>query len=109
MHIPSVFPPCFERRVVFVYVCYTYDAWGNILSVTGSMANTLRQYNPFRYRGYYYDSDDGNTLSYEAKYNLINYLDLSLSVEFEFTDMEKLKAFKDGSGVQLKLGFADSP
>ncbi len=36
---------------------YTYDAWGNILSVTGSMANTLGQYNPFRYRGYYYDSE----------------------------------------------------
>lgn len=36
---------------------YTYDAWGNILSVTGSMASTLGQYNPFRYRGYYYDSE----------------------------------------------------
>ncbi len=36
---------------------YTYDAWGNIISVTGSMANTLGQYNPFRYRGYYYDSE----------------------------------------------------
>ena len=36
---------------------YTYDAWGNILSVTGSMASTLGKYNPFRYRGYYYDSE----------------------------------------------------
>jgi RHS repeat-associated protein len=40
-----------------VVVEYTYDAWGNILSITGSMANTLGQYNPFRYRGYYYDSE----------------------------------------------------
>ena len=36
---------------------YTYDAWGNILSVTGSMASTLGKYNPFRYRGYYYDNE----------------------------------------------------
>lgn len=36
---------------------YTYDAWGNILSVAGSMASTLGQYNPFRYRGYYYDNE----------------------------------------------------
>ncbi len=40
-----------------VVVEYTYDAWGNILSVTGSMASTLGQYNSFRYRGYYYDSE----------------------------------------------------
>ena len=38
---------------------YTYDAWGNILSVTGSMANTLGQYNPLRYRGYVYDQETG--------------------------------------------------
>ena len=36
---------------------YTYDAWGNILSVTGSLASTVGQINPFRYRGYYYDSE----------------------------------------------------
>ncbi len=40
-----------------VVVEYAYDAWGNILSVTGSMATTLGQYNPFRYRGYYYDGE----------------------------------------------------
>ena len=42
-----------------VVVEYTYDAWGNILTTTGSMASTLGQYNPFRYRGYYYDSETG--------------------------------------------------
>ena len=36
-------------------VTYTYDAWGNILSQSGSMAST----NPLRYRGYYYDSETG--------------------------------------------------
>ena len=30
---------------------YSYDAWGNVLSATG----TLAEINPIRYRGYYYD------------------------------------------------------
>lgn|GEM_PF-1764355 len=42
-----------------VVVRYTYDAWGNILSVTGSLASTIGQENPFRYKGYYYDSETG--------------------------------------------------
>jgi len=36
---------------------YTYDAWGNILTATGSMADTLGKYNPLRYRGYVYDQE----------------------------------------------------
>ena len=38
---------------------YKYDAWGNILSTTGSLASTLGAVNPFRYRGYYYDTETG--------------------------------------------------
>ena len=38
-------------------VTYTYDAWGNILSVSGSKADTLGTYNPLRYRGYVYDNE----------------------------------------------------
>ena len=38
-------------------VQYTYDAWGNILSIDGSMADTLGQLNPLRYRGYVYDPE----------------------------------------------------
>ena len=34
---------------------YVYDAWGNILYKSGSMADI----NPFRYRGYYYDVETG--------------------------------------------------
>ena len=34
---------------------YQYDAWGNILSASGSRA----EINPLRYRGYYYDSETG--------------------------------------------------
>lgn len=36
---------------------YKYNAWGTILSKTGSMANTLGHRNPFRYRGYVYDEE----------------------------------------------------
>ena len=38
---------------------YVYDPWGNILSITGSLAETLGKDNPFRYRGYYYDTETG--------------------------------------------------
>ena len=34
---------------------YKYDAWGHVLSETGTMASV----NPFRYRGYYYDTETG--------------------------------------------------
>ena len=40
-------------------VAYTYDAWGNPLTTTGSMADTLGKLNPFRYRGYFYDTETG--------------------------------------------------
>ena len=43
--------------MVFACVSHTYDAWGNILSITGGLASTVGQINPFRYRGYYYDSE----------------------------------------------------
>jgi len=36
---------------------YTYDSWGRVLSITGSLAETVGKANPFRYRGYYYDSE----------------------------------------------------
>ena len=38
---------------------YTYDAWGNPLSTTGSMAATLGEQNHLRYRGYVYDTETG--------------------------------------------------
>lgn len=40
-------------------VTYTYDAWGNPLSVTGSKSHTIGKDNPFRYRGYFYDTETG--------------------------------------------------
>ena len=36
---------------------YEYDPYGNILSTTGTLADTLGQINPLRYRGYVYDQE----------------------------------------------------
>ena len=38
---------------------YVYDAWGNPISKTGTLAATLGTLNPFRYRGYVYDEETG--------------------------------------------------
>lgn len=38
---------------------YAYDSWGKQLSCTGSLAGTLGTQNPFRYRGYIYDTETG--------------------------------------------------
>ena len=38
---------------------YSYDSWGRLLSCTGSLASTLGTQNPFRYRGYVYDTETG--------------------------------------------------
>ncbi len=40
-------------------VRYTYDSWGRVMSITGSMRDSLGERNPFRYRGYYYDTETG--------------------------------------------------
>ena len=40
-------------------VSYTYDAWGKLLSTTGTLASTLGVDNPLRYRGYFYDTETG--------------------------------------------------
>ncbi len=39
-------------------VTYTYNAWG-VATVGGSLSSTLGAKNPFRYRGYYYDTETG--------------------------------------------------
>ena len=40
-------------------VQYTYDSWGKPISVTGTLASTLGVNQPFRYRGYVYDTETG--------------------------------------------------
>ena len=36
---------------------YTYDIWGKLVSITGTLADTVGAINPLRYRGYYYDTE----------------------------------------------------
>ena len=44
---------CFPNRK------HSYDAWGNILTTTGTIADSLGYTNPFRYLGYVYDTETG--------------------------------------------------
>ena len=50
-------------------VKYTYDAWGKVLSTTGSLASTLGNIQPFRYRGYVYDVETGRYYLRARYYN----------------------------------------
>ena len=38
---------------------YSYDAWGKLLTKENLGTGTIADVNPFRYRGYYYDSETG--------------------------------------------------
>ena len=38
-------------------VTYTYDAWGKLIELKDTTANSVGTLNPFRYRGYYYDTE----------------------------------------------------
>ncbi|WLD94439.1 RHS repeat-associated core domain-containing protein [Alkalihalobacillus sp. AL-G] len=40
-------------------VSYQYDTWGKLISITGTLADTVGKKNPYRYRGYRYDSETG--------------------------------------------------
>jgi len=41
-------------------ISYTYDAWGNCtVAYENGGDSCMARYNPFRYRGYYYDSETG--------------------------------------------------
>ena len=40
-------------------VRYVYDSWGRVEKIEGTMKDSLGEKNPFRYRGYYYDTETG--------------------------------------------------
>lgn len=40
-----------------IVVEYMYDAWGEQLEIDGSLASTIGEINPYRYRGYRYDEE----------------------------------------------------
>ena len=40
-------------------VSYVYDSWGKLISIDGSLKDTVGLKNPCRYRGYRYDTETG--------------------------------------------------
>jgi len=42
-----------------VVVSYVYDAYGRVVSISGTHASTIGEENPFRYRSYYFDNESG--------------------------------------------------
>jgi len=40
-------------------VSYTYDAWGKLVTIDGTLKDTVGVKNPYRYRGYRYDTETG--------------------------------------------------
>lgn len=38
-------------------VKYVYTAYETLKLISGSLATTIGQYNPFRFKGYYYDQE----------------------------------------------------
>ncbi len=63
-----LFEKNFQGDIIAVYntsgtklISYYYDAWGNFVKTTHNISGTNvgAQYNPFLYRGYYYDTELG--------------------------------------------------
>ena len=50
---------------------YRYDAWGKLLSITGTLKTSLGRLNPFRYRGYVHDEESALYYLRSRYYNLV--------------------------------------
>lgn len=64
-------------------VSYTYSAWGEAFAPTGTLKDTIGALNPYRYRGYRYDTETGLYYLQSRYYNpqwgrFINADDLSI-------------------------------
>jgi RHS repeat-associated protein len=112
-------------------VRYTYDSWGKPISITGSLALTVGAKNPYRYRGYRYDTESGLYYLQSRYYDpsIKRFIsadthDILLTSPYEFTD-KNLFAYVDnnpimrsdadgeywfliGAGVGLGVGFTAS-
>ena len=64
-------------------VKYTYDAWGKVLSTTGSLASSLGTVQPFRYRGYVYDVETGDYYCRSRQYRTIWGFFLNADIKIE--------------------------
>ena len=73
---------------------YKYDAWGKVISTTGSLDATLGKRNPFRYRGYVYDEEAGLYYLRSRYYNpatgrFVNADDENVVVDIENSILEE--------------------
>ena len=87
-------------------VTYTYDAWGNPLTTTGSLAETLGEQNPLRSRGYVYDTETGLYYLQSRYYNpgwgrFIN-VDEYLSTGQSFFGNNVFASFRIGETVNVR-------
>ena len=82
-----------------VLAAYTYDAWGNVLSSTGSLASA----NPIRYRGYYFDTETG--LYYVSS----RYYDPEICRWINADDASYLGANSDFASVNLFVYCGNNP
>ena len=69
--------PGFEYKAV---ATYTYDAWGNVLTATGELA----EINPLRYRGYYFDSETGFYYIKSRYYDPVQHRYLNADTVFDY-------------------------
>ena len=89
-------------------VHYTYDSWGKILSITGSLKDTVGQLNPFRYRGYFYDTETGmyylKSRYYDPELRRFISADSAISVtaSMETFHNRNLYAYCDGNPLSRK-------
>ena len=88
---------------------YKYDAWGRILSKTGTMASTLGTLNPFRYRGYVYDEETGlyylRSRYYNPKWGRFINGDLIVSGNMFRYCYNCLPTLKDSTGLEPEEAF----
>ena len=76
---------------------YQYDAWGKLLGTSGTLANTLGQANPYRYRGYRHDAETGlyylNSRYYDPQVGRFVNADDIYSVEVEQGNLVQYNLF----------------
>ena len=79
---------------------YEYDAWGKLLSITGSLAATVGVANPFRYRSYYYDNESGLYYLQSRYYSpdLMRFISVD-EPEMIFKDQMNLHSYCDNDPV----------
>jgi RHS repeat-associated protein len=69
-----------------IVVEYTYSTYGEVLSITGSLASTIGVLNPYRYRGYRYDNESGLYYLQSRYYNPVWGRFINADEEVQYTE-----------------------